>query len=1227
MLQKLLSHITKSLILTFFALGSVCPVLLAQEDIGGIINSYARVTSTGPGYVTVLPAQASQFLADDYVLLIQMQGVGITTVSGSYGITVQQTFGTPGGYEFLIVESVNPVSGRIDFTRNVFINTYDVESNVQLIRVPFYNSPVVTSTLTAQPWNGAEGTGGVLALMAGRKLTLGADLDVTGTGFSGAAGVDGIGECVASNIDANSLDSYPLSYNNAGLKGEGVAIHDDLKALLYPQHAKGQGRNFTGGGGGNGWFSGGGGGSNRGKGGDGGPEKFVLGLCGNDRYEGGYGGMNIVGSFIEEGIFLGGGGGASTRASGSTASPGGNGGGIVIIVADSIYGNNHVIRTNGLNAANASGDAGAGGGGAAGSVAISVQGFRGQLNISANGGNGGVNTAGFGNGGGGAGGLIWLSSASMPSSVPVATVAYGTIAPTNPQEGTGEIKFNYVPALNGFLFNTIYSAATGNRIDSVCSDTQYGQLLGSRPAGGTPPYSFLWQSSTTSATSGFSTAAGTYDQQHYTPPALLAQTTWFRRIVTDSEGDVTDISLPVRLIVHPAITNNVVGNPATLCYGQNAPLLNSIGPVEDGNGTYEYQWETSADNLTFILVEGNNEGYLHDEPLVQTAWFRRIVTSGACIDASASVRITVLDSIRNNSIITPAQEICEGMEFSSVEGTSASVLTGGDNLYRYRWESSIDGTTWETASGNTTMAVYDPDESEDFFPGQAYFRRVVLSGANDVCVNLSKPVLLTTYPVIKNNLISADQTVCSGSVPAGISGSVPLDGNGAFTYTWQDSTANQSWTDIPGYVNVSAVSFSPPALTDTTGYRRIVRSSACTDISLAVRIDVHSPVSGNVVSLLTEGLTDTTICSGQTPFRFTGTTASGGTNDPDDMSYQWLSSTDNTVWINIDGATDGSVYQPSSLTATSWFRRRASSGQCFSDSEPIRINVLPSIANNIISGDQTVCRSDIPGPLGQAPGQSLSGGSGTYTYLWEESTGEDIWIPAAGTNNRSDGTYQPPALTIPTRYRRHVSSGAANCCTGISNEIEILIDALPEGYSAFAGRDTSIYTFDHIIQLAADPPLEGGSGSWSLVDGSGSFGNINDPETVVSGVSKGTNTFRWRVTRGACFSEDDIEVNVYDLFIPEGFSPNDDPQGYNNTFVVRGLDLENQTAELRIINGAGNEVYYTSNLDGNEWIDWDGRNGSGKDLPEGTYYYLLKITSLGNGQVFKKSGFIVLKRY
>ncbi len=109
-------------------------------------------------------------------------------------------------------------------------------------------------------------------MMAGRKLTLNADIDVTGQGFSGAAGVSGIGECVRTNETANNHDSYPETWNNAGLKGEGVAIHDIISVLLYPNHAKGQGRNFTGGGGGNGMYSGGGGGSNRGRGGDGGLE-------------------------------------------------------------------------------------------------------------------------------------------------------------------------------------------------------------------------------------------------------------------------------------------------------------------------------------------------------------------------------------------------------------------------------------------------------------------------------------------------------------------------------------------------------------------------------------------------------------------------------------------------------------------------------------------------------------------------------------------------------------------------------------------------------------------------------------------------------------------------------------------------------------------------------------------------------------------------------------------
>jgi gliding motility-associated-like protein len=218
-------------------------------------------------------------------------------------------------------------------------------------------------------------------------------------------------------------------------------------------------------------------------------------------------------------------------------------------------------------------------------------------------------------------------------------------------------------------------------------------------------------------------------------------------------------------------------------------------------------------------------------------------------------------------------------------------------------------------------------------------------------------------------------------------------------------------------------------------------------------------------------------------------------------------------------------------------------------------------------------------------------------------------------------------MTKTMKYRRTVKSGAGDCCTSASNVLDLVLDSLPVGSTIYAGPDTAIFSFDYIVQLVADPPIAGGTGKWTIVDGTGSFENDTENDTKVSGLSKGLNTYLWTVTRGACKMEDEVEISIFDLVIPEGFSPNNDPGGYNNTFRINGLNLPNQTAELTVINGAGTEVFHTSNLNGNEWNDWDGRNSKGIDLPEGTYYYLLKLTSKGNGQIFKKSGFIVLKRY
>jgi hypothetical protein len=97
MTDRTSNHINKLLIILLFLFSFISSAVNGQELISGVINRYAKVNSIGAGYVICDPAQASLFSADDYVLLIQMQGVGIQTDQGTYGVNVQSVLGTTGG--------------------------------------------------------------------------------------------------------------------------------------------------------------------------------------------------------------------------------------------------------------------------------------------------------------------------------------------------------------------------------------------------------------------------------------------------------------------------------------------------------------------------------------------------------------------------------------------------------------------------------------------------------------------------------------------------------------------------------------------------------------------------------------------------------------------------------------------------------------------------------------------------------------------------------------------------------------------------------------------------------------------------------------------------------------------------------------------------------------------------------------------------------------------------
>ena len=823
-------------------------VLFAQAaQIGGDnINLYKHVTEIDPFPLgnRVGVDDISGLSAGDTVLLIQMKGVIMHDYSFSYPYGY---YGTPGMHEFLIIESVS--SPFVTFTRSMQ-NAYDANGLVQLIRVPYYNSANVASTLTCQPWDSTSKTGGVLVFVVGGTLSLNADIDVVGKGFTGGEAVEGNGDYAEDNAI-----HYSEADNKAGAKGEGIAnyVWTGVSSLpILPDYARGWGAAFTGGGGGAGRYAGGGGGAGLGGGGDGGIQ--YTGSTPPPRGEG-EGGHTIKNTDIDidfnNYLFMGSGGGGSTYsdAGGAAFATGANGGGIIIIICGTLRGNgNSIIADGGSPTATVSGNAGAGGGGGGGSIALYVQNYDSEITLSAKGGKGG-NTANFyGEGGGGGGGLI-LTSGAAPLTVEklVSGGERGNVGIGSPSAGAGgdgENLNNYIPALRGFLHNTVFSTVTGNQTDSICSNVSFGIIAGTTPFDvNNNSIDIQWQSSSDGLV--FTNITGATERE-YSPPGLLPDTTWFRRVVT--AADITDESMPVKVIVQPFITGNVIGDLDTICYGLNPKTLISIGTPQNGNGIYSYSWSLSLDNSAFTEPTNANTSADYTPPpaLTATTWFRRTVTSGRCVDVSAPVEITVLTLTDNIiSLISGEQDttLCFGGTPNRLIGTVPNDGSNAPRDYTYTWLFSTDNENWDLVGGG-----FRDFDLPSTLQQTTWYRRMATS---NICSGISdNAVKITVLQPIGNNVLDNSLVICEGYVPAIITGNSPVGGDGIYNYIWEESSDNgATWAAAYRINNDASGAYQPPALNIPMMYKRTVLSgfgNCCIDTSNAVEIQIHALPSSSV---------------------------------------------------------------------------------------------------------------------------------------------------------------------------------------------------------------------------------------------------------------------------------------------------------------------------------------------------------------------------------------------
>jgi len=287
----------------------------------------------------------------------------------------------------------------------------------------------------------------------------------------------------------------------------------------------------------------------------------------------------------------------------------------------------------------------------------------------------------------------------------------------------------------------------------------------------------------------------------------LAGTTQYRAVVRNGQCAAANSTITT-INVTPATTIANAGNDQALC-AETSVQLNALSALKTGETGL---WTVSPILPNTVIVNPTN-------PTTQvtglapgtTYTFTWTITGPSpCGPTRDDVVITDLLPL-TNTITSTSTVVC----FNQIISITGATPTGGSGTYTYLWEVSADGTNWNTLSGQTGKDLSYQLQAT------TTFRRTVTSSA---CVKVSNTITIIAQPPITNNTIAANQNICTGIVPAALTGSAPAGSDGNFNYQWQSSPNGTTWTDISAAVTQN---FQPLALTATTLYRRIVSTITC----------------------------------------------------------------------------------------------------------------------------------------------------------------------------------------------------------------------------------------------------------------------------------------------------------------------------------------------------------------------------------------------------------------
>jgi gliding motility-associated-like protein len=422
--------------------------------------------------------------------------------------------------------------------------------------------------------------------------------------------------------------------------------------------------------------------------------------------------------------------------------------------------------------------------------------------------------------------------------------------------------------------------------------------------------------------------------------------------------------------------------------------------------------------------------------------------------------------------------------------------------------------------------------------------KLIITNSNGCIDSTTKSTLkFNKPPVIDEGLTSIDSSDCNSST-----GSITktiATGVPVLNYTWYSPPA----TPVPG--GTTSDLLNVPA---GTYYLVVKDGNNCMDTSNYFTInDFHTPSQPGV-------LNNVPYCAGDVlePIEVKG---SGGI-------YTWYDKNGVKIFT-------GSPYTPTVTSTDTLY--------------------VTETVNNCISKKDTVIVVINPLPTGNAgPDKHILCSSPTITLDGTGSTGipfEYTWTPSSGI--ASGGTTLTPAVKDAGTYTLTVKNSKTGCLvTDVVNVIKDPVPAVSFTANPMKGEAPLTVVFNN-TSTGSDVY------QWDFDDKNTS--TDKNPTNIF--VNAGDYHVKLTVSdKGACPSTMYVDIHVYEKLVyilPNVFTPNGD--GKNDLYTITSTGIE----------GLQGEIYDRWGLKLFTWNQkndgWDGRSPSGGLVPDGVYFYIIKI--------------------